>query len=84
MPSMNPGRKLMLAGQGKLLQHRHETKDIKAIHLHFVSTIVVHFAQVVDAALHYNLRDILAQAGANIQRIGSPLPRGMFRVGATQ
>lgn len=73
----------MLAGEGKSLQHRHGIEDIKAIHLHFVSTIVVHFSQVEDAALHYNLSDILAQAGAKNQRIGSP-PRGMFRVGATQ
>lgn len=70
-------------GRGKLLQDRHNTEHIRAIYPEFASLIVVHFAQLEEAALvTLTLGSISAQAGAYIQHIGSPLPREMFHVGA--
>lgn len=52
LPSMSPGRRLMPAGGGELLQDRHGTEDIKTIHLQFASTAVVYFAQLEEVSLH--------------------------------
>lgn len=85
LPSMNPGRNLMLAGGGKLLQDRHDNISEPFIYnLPLLQLYILFDLKRPHYIVLQQQSDISAQGGAYIQHIGSPLPRGMFHVGVTQ